>query len=177
MERREYLKQLLINSQNHLIVIQHVHNLWVTSFSLIFETILFMHKWVRWNFIFWFYVSQEMVQAILMWQKEFYSMTNFHVVVQNNSSAQFTNFTLQIFSFLAQHKPSNDAASSPHQGDTSKIQLPSQVLGSFSHQHKALRIGHYLRGIQGLQNKINWHLIGRSISFVNRFKIFSYPMI
>lgn len=101
----------------------------------------------------------------------------FMLLYKNNSSAQFTNFTLQIFSFPAQHKPSNDAASSPHQGNTSKVQLPSQVFGSFSHQHKALGIGHYLRGIQGLQNKNNRHVNNQSISFAIRFWIFSYPAI
>lgn len=80
------------------------------------------------------------------------------MLYNKNLSAQVTNCTLQIFSFPAQHVPSNDTATSPHQGDTAKVQLPSQVFGSFSHQHKALGIGHYLRGIQGLQNKNNRHL-------------------
>lgn len=119
-----------------------------------------------------------MVKAILIRQKEFYSIKFFFTLLYNkNLSVQVTNCTLQIFSFPAQHVPSNDTATSPHQGDTAKVQLPSQVFGSFSHQHKALGIGHYLRGIQGLQNKNNRHLNDLSISFVNRFKIFSYPMI
>lgn len=154
MERREYLKQLLINSQNHLIVIQHVHinyeflllNWYLRQFcsctnesdEILYSDSMFHKKWYK---QFWFDKRN-----FTLWQF-------FHFVVQNNSSAQITNFTLQIFSFPAQHKPSNDAASSPHQGNTSKVQLPSQVFGSFSHQHKALGIGHYLRGIQGLQNK------------------------
>lgn len=101
----------------------------------------------------------------LMLQKEFYSMTIFSLCCTLQIHLHKSNFTLQIFSFPAQHTPSNDTASSPHQSDSSKVKLPSQVFGSFSHQHKALGIGHYLRGIQCLRNN-NRHLNDLSISFV-----------
>lgn len=46
--------------------------------------------------------------------------------------------------------PSNDAASSPHQGDRTIVERPAKLVGCLAQQHESLRVGNDLGRIQGL---------------------------
>lgn len=50
-------------------------------------------------------------------------------------------------------KPSNDAASSPHQGDGAVVERPAELFGCLPQQHEALSVGNDLGGVQSLEKK------------------------
>ena len=52
--------------------------------------------------------------------------------------------------------PSNDAATSPHEGDASVVELPTELLGRFPHQHESLSVRYDFGGVERfpyLQNR------------------------
>ena len=44
--------------------------------------------------------------------------------------------------------PSNDAATSPHEGNPSVVELPTELFGCFSHQHESLSVRHNFGGVK-----------------------------
>ena len=44
--------------------------------------------------------------------------------------------------------PSNDAATSPHEGDPSVVELPTELFGCFSHQHESLSVRYDFGGVE-----------------------------
>lgn len=49
--------------------------------------------------------------------------------------------------------PSDDAASSPHQGDGAVVERPAELFGRLPQQHEALRVGNDLGGVESLQKQ------------------------
>lgn len=49
--------------------------------------------------------------------------------------------------------PSDDAASSPHQGDRTVVQRPAELFSGLSQQHESLRVGDDLGSIEGLDRE------------------------
>lgn len=49
--------------------------------------------------------------------------------------------------------PSDDAASSPHQGDGAVVEGPAELFGCLPQEHEALRVGDDLGGVQSLEKE------------------------
>lgn len=51
----------------------------------------------------------------------------------------------------ALHTPANDAATTPHEGNSSVVKVPPKLSCCLPQEHEALGIGNNLAGIEGLQ--------------------------
>eukprot|EP00053_Salpingoeca_punica_P006791 m.63469 g.63469 ORF g.63469 m.63469 type:complete len:387 (+) comp13851_c0_seq2:114-1274(+) len=56
---------------------------------------------------------------------------------------------------LAEEDTADDAAAAPHESNARVVELPLELLGRRAHEHKALRIGDDLGGVEGLANVLD----------------------